>query len=378
MVLWSNGPITLIDFKIIATDGNARRGVLDTPHGRAETPVFMPVGTNATIKMVTPDRLAQTGATSILSTAYHLALRPGEEVVRHFGGLHGFMSWPGPILTDSGGFQVLSLAKLRRVDDDGIEFQSHVDGSTIFLTPERSIEIQNALGADIIMCFDECVSYPVEHYAAQKAVERTLAWAGRCREAHGKADQALFGIVQGSVFADLRAQCADRLVEMDFPGYALGGCSVGEGQDLMNEVIEVSAPHLPEAKPRYLMGVGTPEDILEAVERGIDMFDCVMPTRNARGACAFSSRGKVRLRNVQYRMSDDPIDDTCDCYACRNFSRGYLRHLFNVKEGVAAILTSIHNIHFYQKLMEGIRSAITRQEFCGFKRGFLGHYEGDS
>jgi len=368
----------LIDFKIIATDGNARRGVLETPHGKVHTPVFMPVGTNATIKMVTPDRLAQTGTTMILSNAYHLALRPGEEVVRELGGLHGFMSWPGPILTDSGGFQVLSLAKLRRVSDDGVEFQSHVDGSTTFLTPERSIRIQNVLGGDIIMCFDECVPYPVEHYTAHKAMERTLAWAQRCRRVHARPDQALFGIVQGSVFHDLRARCAERLAEMDFSGYALGGCSVGEGQDLMNEVVEATVPHLPQLRPRYLMGVGAPEDILEAVERGIDMFDCVMPTRNARGACAFSWRGKVRLRNVQYRMSDDPIDERCDCYACRNFSRGYLRHLFNVKEGVAAILTSIHNIHFYQKLMKDIRTAITRQEFRGFKRSFLGHYERDT
>jgi len=380
----------LIDFEIITTDENARRGVLHTPHGPVQTPVFMPVGTNATVKMVAPDRLAETGTTIILSNAYHLALRPGEEVVRRLGGLHRFMNWGGPIITDSGGFQVLSLAKLRRVDDVGVRFQSHVDGSAILLTPERSIEIQNALGADIVMCFDECVSYPVEHYAARKAMERTLTWARRCRDTHREAEargpagpaanefeQALFGIVQGSVFPDLRAECADRLTEMDFPGYALGGCSVGEGPELMNEVIELTLPHLPSGKPRYLMGVGAPEDILEAVERGIDMFDCVMPTRNARGACAFSSRGKVRLRNLQYRLSDDPIDDECDCYACRNFCRGYLRHLFNVKESLAAILTSIHNIRFYQKMMEGIRAAIIKQEFREFKQGFLGHYRSD-
>ena len=368
----------MIDFSITATDGGARRGVLVTPHGSADTPVFMPVGTNATVKMVAPDRLAEAGSTIILGNAYHLALRPGEDVISSFGGLHRFMNWSGPILTDSGGFQVLSLAKLRRIDDDGVEFQSHVDGSTIYVTPERAIQIQAALGADIIMCFDECVQYPVEHFAAQKAVQRTLEWASRCKQEHNNELQALFGIVQGSVYPDLRAECADRLVEMDFPGYALGGCSVGEGQDLMNSVIEMTAPHLPENKPRYLMGVGTPGDILGAVERGVDMFDCVMPTRNARGACAFSSRGKVRLRNLQYRLSDEPIDEECDCYACRNFSRGYLRHLFIVKEGVAAILTSIHNTHFYHRLMQGIRSAIVNKEFCEFKWSFLRNYDSEA
>jgi queuine tRNA-ribosyltransferase len=368
----------LIDFNITATDGDARRGVLDTPHGSADTPVFMPVGTNATVKMIAPDRLAEAGSTIILGNAYHLALRPGEDVVSSFGGLHRFMSWPGPILTDSGGFQVLSLAKLRRIDDDGVEFRSHVDGSTIYLTPERAVQIQAALGADIIMCFDECVPYPVEHFAAQKAMQRTLDWASRGKQEHNNELQALFGIVQGSVYPDLRAECAHRLVEMDFPGYALGGCSVGEGQDLMNSVVEMTAPHLPEDKPRYLMGVGTPEDILGAVERGIDMFDCVMPTRNARGACAFSSRGKVRLRNLQYRLSDEPIDEACDCYTCRNFSRGYLRHLFIVKEGVAPILTSIHNIHFYHRLMQGIRNTIANKEFREFKRSFLRNYDSEA
>jgi len=361
-------------FEVAATDGNARRGILATPHGTVQTPVFMPVGTNATTKMVAPDRLEETGSTMILANAYHLALRPGVEVVRHFGGLHRFMGWRGPILTDSGGFQVLSLAKLRRVDDEGVEFQSHIDGSTVYLTPERAVEIQNGLGADVIMCFDECVAYPVEHYAARQAMERTVAWARRCKAAHAARKQVLFGIVQGSVFHDLRAECAERLVEMDFPGYAVGGLSVGEGQDLMNEVLDVTVPHLPADRPRYLMGVGTPEDILEAVERGIDMFDCVMPTRNARGACAFTPRGKVRLRNRQYRLADDPIDEACDCYTCRNFTRGYLRHLFIAKEALAGILTSIHNIRFYQRLMEGIRDALENGEFRGFKSRFLRDY----
>ncbi|HUU69683.1 MAG TPA: tRNA guanosine(34) transglycosylase Tgt [Planctomycetota bacterium] len=360
----------------MTTDGSARRGVLATPHGSVDTPVFMPVGTNATVKMVTPDRLAETGTRIVLANTYHLTLRPGESVVQHLGGLHGFMGWQGPILTDSGGFQVLSLAKLRHVGDDGVEFQSHVDGSTIVLTPERAIQIQNALGADIIMCFDECVHYPVEHYHAKQAMERTIIWAERCRQAHGRADQALFGIVQGSVFPDLRADCSARLVAMDFPGYALGGFSVGEGAELMYETIESTVPHLPAGKPRYLMGVGTPQDILHAVERGVDMFDCVMPTRNARGACAFSMQGKVRLRNLQYRLSDEPIDATCDCYACRTFSRGYIRHLFNVKEALAGILTSIHNIRFYQRLMADIRSAIAEQRFHEFKTEFLTEYEG--
>jgi len=368
----------LIDFRLTTTDGGARLGVIDTPHGSADTPVFMPVGTNATVKMLTPDRLAGAGSTIVLANAYHLALRPGEDVVEHLGGLHRFMNWPGPILTDSGGFQVLSLAKLRRIDDDGVEFQSHIDGSTIHMTPERAIQIQAALGADVIMCFDECVPYPVEHYAAQKAMQRTLAWASRCKKEHQNDRQALFGIVQGSVYPDLRTECAQRLVEMDFPGYALGGCSVGEGKDLMNDVVEMTAVHLPETRPRYMMGVGTPENILDAVERGVDMFDCVMPTRNARGACAFSSAGKVRLRNLRHRVCDDPIDKTCDCYACRNFSRGYLRHLFIVKEGAASILTSIHNIHFYHNLMQGIRNAIANKEFREFKRRFLRNYDSEA
>jgi len=352
--------------------------VLATPHGPADTPAFMPVGTNATVKMVTPEQLARTGAAIILGNSYHLALRPGESVVQHFGGLHRFMNWPGPILTDSGGFQVLSLAKLRRVNDEGVEFQSHVDGSTIFFTPERAIEIQNALGADVIMCFDECVHYPVEHYQARQAMLRTHDWAARCKQAHHREEQALFGIVQGSVYPDLRAESARRLVELDFPGYALGGFSVGEGADLMNSVIETTVPHLPASKPRYLMGVGTPEDILNGVERGVDMFDCVMPTRNARGACAFSARGKVRLRNLQYRLSDDPIDAGCGCYTCRSFTRGYIRHLFVVREALAGILTSIHNLHFYQSLMERIRKAVSERKFSELKRDFLREYESEA
>jgi len=367
----------MIDFQLRATDGNARHGLLTTPHGIVDTPVFMPVGTNATVKMILPDALAAAGATIILGNAYHLAIRPGEGVVAHFGGLHKFMSWNGPILTDSGGFQVLSLSKLWQINDDGVTFQSHVDGSSIFLSPERAIEIQNALGADIIMCFDECVPYPVEHSQAQRAVQRTLDWARRCQKAHKRGEQSLFGIVQGSVFPELRAYCAQRLVEMDFPGYALGGISVGEGTELIRAMVEATVPHLPAGKPRYLMGVGTPQDILAAVECGVDMFDCVMPTRNARGACAFSTKGKVRLRNVQHRMSGEPIDPACDCYACTNFTRGYLRHLYMVKEAAAGMLTSIHNIRFYQKLMENIRSAISQGNFREFKAEFLRNYESE-
>jgi len=365
----------LADFKLLATDGGARRGVLTTPHGRVDTPAFMPVGTNATVKMATPDRLAETGTAMILGNAYHLALRPGVEVVRHFGGLHRFMGWPGPILTDSGGFQVLSLAMMRRVSDDGVRFQSHIDGSMMFLTPEGAVEIQQGLGADVIMCLDECVPYPVERSAALLAVERTLAWAQRCRAVPPREGQSLFGIVQGSVFADLRVECALRLVEMDFPGYAIGGVSVGEGRDLMNAAVEAAAPHLPQDKPRYLMGVGTPEDILDAVERGIDMFDCVLPTRNARRACAFTRAGRVRLRNLQHRLSDEPLEAGCDCYACRTFTRGYLRHLFMAREGLAAVLTTTHNIRFYQRLMAGIRAAVENREFPEFRAGFSRNYE---
>jgi len=336
----------------------------------------MPVGTQGAVKALLPSQLAEAGVQMLLGNAYHLHLRPGEDVVARFGGLHGFMSWPRPILTDSGGFQVFSLAELRRVSDRGVEFQSHIDGATVAMTPERATEIQNALGADVIMAFDDCVPYPCERDRAEQAMRRTVAWAARCRQAHAReADQALFAIVQGSVFEPLRVECAARLAEMDFPGYAIGGVSVGEGDPLMYQVLDATLPHLPADRPRYLMGVGTPVNLLECIERGVDLFDCVLPTRNGRSAMAFTARGPLRLRNLKHRDDPRPIDPTCACAACRGFSRGYLRHLFQAREIAAAVLTSLHNVAFYQDLVRGCRQAILEGRFPEFKRSFLETYQ---
>ncbi len=362
-------------FGIDARDGAARAGWLSTPHGRVDLPAFMPVGTQGAVKALLPDRLAAAGVQMLLGNAYHLHLRPGSDVVARLGGLHAFMGWERPILTDSGGFQVFSMAALRRVSDEAVEFQSHIDGASVVLTPERATAVQNELGADIIMAFDECVPYPCERDRAEQAMERTIAWAERCRKAHGRPDdQALFAIVQGSVFDDLRVECARRLVEMDFPGYAIGGVSVGEGDALMYRVLEVTVPHLPEDRPRYLMGVGTPVNLLECVERGVDLFDCVLPTRNARGACAFTARGKIRLRNRRYRDDPRPIEPGCGCLACRGFSRGYLRHLFMAREIGACVLTTLHNVAFYQRLVRHAREAILEGRYAEFKRVFLENY----
>lgn len=362
-------------FGIDAHDGAARAAWLATPHGRVELPAFMPVGTQGAVKALLPDRLAEAGVQMLLGNAYHLHLRPGEDVVAGLGGLHGFMGWGRPILTDSGGFQVFSLAALRRVTNHGVEFQSHIDGATITLSPEQATAIQNTLGADVIMAFDECVAYPCERDEAAQAMERTVAWAARCQKAHRRVgEQALFAIVQGSVFDDLRVECARRLVEMDFPGYAIGGVSVGEGDALMYRVLEATLPHVPEDRPRYLMGVGTPVNLLECIERGVDLFDCVLPTRNARGACAFTARGKVRLRNRRYRGDPRPIEAACGCVACRSFSRGYLRHLFLAREIGAAVLTSLHNVAFYQRVVREARGAIVEGRFGDYKKAFLNQY----
>ncbi len=362
-------------FDIEASEGAARAGWLTTAHGRVATPVFMPVGTQGTVKALLPAQLEAAGVALLLGNAYHLHLRPGEDTVARLGGLHGFMAWPHPILTDSGGYQVFSLAELRRVTDEGVEFQSHIDGDSIAMTPEDATRIQNTLGAAVIMAFDECAPYPCERDHAERAMRRTLAWARRCQQAHERpADQALFGIVQGGVHDDLRRQCAQQLVEMDFPGYAIGGLSVGEGDDRMYQTLEATLPRLPAAKPRYLMGVGTPLNLLECIERGVDMFDCIMPTRNARGACAFTARGKVRLRNLRHRQDAGPLDPTCDCTACRTFSRGALRHFFLAREMSAAILVSLHNVTFYQRLMRQSREAILDGRFAQFKAAFLERY----
>jgi queuine tRNA-ribosyltransferase len=336
----------------------------------------MPVGTQATVKTLSPEDLAGLGAEIILSNTYHLFLRPGHELIREFGGLHGFMNWKRPILTDSGGFQVFSLAELRKITEEGVTFQSHVDGGAKhFITPEVAIEIQEALGADIIMAFDECVPYPATRDYAQESLDRTLRWAKRCSSAKKNTGQALFGIVQGGMYPDLRKMSTEALVDIGFDGYAIGGLSVGETKPVMYEMIEASVPALPKDKPRYLMGVGTPEDLLEGVERGIDMFDCVMPTRNGRNGTFFTTFGRVVIRNAQYERDKLPIDPECGCYTCRNFSRAYLRHLFNASELLALRLGTIHNLFYYLNLMRGIRSSIEQGRFVEFKKEVLAKRE---
>jgi queuine tRNA-ribosyltransferase len=341
----------------------ARGGVLQTAHGRVETPVFMPVGTAGAVKGTTPRQLEETGAGIVLANTYHLLLRPGVETVEKLGGLHGFMSWRRPILTDSGGYQVFSLNQLARIDDDGVEFASHVDGSRVYLNAEIATEIQNRLGADIIMCFDECAPSGVEAAELERAVERSILWAGRCKQAHANPNQLLFGIVQGGTNLEMRTHCAAELVKMDFDGYAIGGLSVGESHDEMIRTVTHTAGLLPEDKPRYLMGVGTPKDIVAAVRVGVDMFDCVLPTRNGRNAFAFTASGPVRLRNTAHTNDTNPIESGCECYCCRNFSRGTLRHFFNSNEMLGPILVSLHNLTFYQRLMDRIREAIKNDQF---------------
>ena len=349
-----------MEFRVTAQEdgGAARCGELHTPHAIVETPVFMPVGTQATVKALWPAQLREAGVDMLLCNAYHLMLRPGADLVARFGGLHEFMQWDGAILTDSGGFQVFSLADLRKVEDDGVRFQSHIDGAAWFLTPEACMEVQRKLGADVIMILDECVEYPCDKDRAADAMERTLAWARRCRDAHDRPEQALFGIVQGATYRDLRLECSERLVAMEFDGYAIGGLSVGEGPALMREVLDYAGPALPEEKPRYLMGVGLPEDIAETVAMGMDMFDCVIPTRNGRNGLAFTSVGRVKIRNRKHAESDEPLDPDCDCATCRQFARGYIRHLFQANEMLGLALMSLHNVRFFENLMGQIRAAI--------------------
>ncbi|NTW57656.1 MAG: tRNA guanosine(34) transglycosylase Tgt [Nitrospirae bacterium] len=357
---------------IKGADTAGRLGKITTSHGDIRTPVFMPVGTQATVKTLSPEDLDAIGAEIILSNTYHLFLRPGHELIREFGGLHRFMNWQRPVLTDSGGFQVFSLADLRKVTDEGVTFQSHIDGGAKHvITPEYAVEIQEALGADIIMAFDECIPYPATRDYAQESLERTHRWAKRCREAKKDTGQALFGIVQGGMYPDLRRQSAEALVDIGFDGYAVGGLSVGETKPLMYEMLEATVPHLPQHLPRYLMGVGTPEDLVEGVDRGIDMFDCVMPTRNARNGTFFTSFGKLVIRNSRYERDKDPIDPACGCSTCRDFSRAYLRHLFNAGEVLALRLGTIHNLFFYLNLMRDIRSSIEHGQFKEFKKEFL-------
>ncbi len=362
-------------FTLLAKDKQtaARRGTLTTAHGTIETPIFMPVGTHAAMKAMTPQQVKEAGAQIILSNTYHLHLRPGEDLVKKAGGLHKFMAWDAPILTDSGGFQVFSLPN-KRITDDGVFFKHEITGEEIFLDPARAMAIQESLGADIIMAFDECIPYPCDKRYAEQSTRKTLRWLEECKKAHTRKDQALFGIIQGSVYEDLRAMCAKEMVQMDLPGYAIGGVSVGEGLELLKKVVGYTTPHLPEDKPRYLMGVGLPEDILESVERGIDMFDCVIPTRYARSATLFTRRGRIRLTHRNYRRDLYPIDPSCSCYACQNFSRAYLHHLFVSNEVLSAILASIHNVHFYLTMMAEIRTAIEQGRFAEYKRAFLDEY----
>jgi queuine tRNA-ribosyltransferase len=361
-----------LKFKILHrySNGRTRTGEVETPHGNFKTPVFMPVGTQGSVKGVTPESLKDLGARIILGNTYHLYLRPGHDVVKRLGGLHRFMNWDGPILTDSGGFQVYSLSKLRTISGDGATFQSHIDGSSHFLGPEKAMEIQEALGSDIIMAFDECAPYPADREYVLNSVKLTSRWAERCMEHRKNEDQALFGIVQGGMHKDLREMSAKELVSMGFDGYALGGLSVGEDSDTRLRVIKETIEHLPADNPVYLMGVGRPEDILEAVMLGVDMFDCVMPTRNARNGTLFTGKGKIVIKNACHAEDERPIDEDCGCYTCTHYSRAYLRHLFMAKELLAYTLNSIHNLYYYTHLMEDIRNAIESDRLAEFRNGF--------
>jgi queuine tRNA-ribosyltransferase len=362
-------------FTLLHTDaqGRVRLGRIVTPHGEIATPAFAPVGTQATVKALDPRDLRDLGAELILANTYHLYLRPGADVVAEMGGLHHFMSWDGPILTDSGGFQVFSLADNRRVSGEGVTFRSHIDGSLHTFTPEMVIRIEEQLGADIIMCLDECAE-PHDRAYNELALARTHAWAERCRAAQTRADQALFGIVQGGIFADLRRQSAEFLAGLDFPGYAIGGLSVGESKEQMYAMLDITMPLLPADKPRYLMGVGAPEDLLEGVARGVDLFDCVLPTRLARNAALFTRQGRLNIRNARFERDPAPVEEGCGCYTCRHFSRAYLRHLFKAGEMLAARLATVHNVHFLLQLMRDIRAAIAADRFPNFKDEFLSSY----
>ena len=360
-------------FTLLATDGHARLGRYDTPHGSLETPLFAPVGTQATVKAMRPRDLAELGATLVLANTYHLYLRPGDELIRDLGGLHHFMGWSGPILTDSGGFQVFSLSDARVIDDDGVTFKSHLDGSAHRFTPEKSIAIQENLGADVIMAFDECPP-PTDRDVVRRALGRTHAWAVRCVAAKTRADQALFGIVQGGIFRDLREESARFLLELDLPGYAVGGLAVGESKAEMHAVLDWLHPILPADRPRYLMGVGAPEDLVNGVLRGIDLFDCVLPTRIARNGAALVLGGRINLRNARYTADPLPIDPACTCYACAHFSRAYLRHLVKADEILASILLTTHNLHFLLQLMDDLRKAIRKGTLVEYANEFLSHY----
>ncbi|MFA7060203.1 MAG: tRNA guanosine(34) transglycosylase Tgt [Pedobacter sp.] len=371
--------IQAMQFKLLKKDRHsaARLGIITTSHGDIQTPIFMPVATHGAMKPLTTAQVVDTGAQIILSNTYHLHLQPGEGLIKKAGGLHKFMAWNKPILTDSGGFQVFSLPN-KRITEDGVFFRHEITGDEIYLDPASATRIQQDLGADIIMAFDECIPYPCDRSYAEQSTKKTIRWLKECQKAMTSADQALFGIVQGSVYEDLRSMCAQEMRKLDLPGYAIGGVSVGEGLELLKKVVNWTSPHLPEDKPRYLMGVGLPEDILESVERGIDMFDCVIPTRYARSATLFTRRGKVRLTSKNYKRDFYPIDPTCTCYTCQNFTRAYLHHLFAANEVISAVLSAIHNVHFYLQMMAEIREAIANNRFMAYKGVFLeGYLQGE-
>ncbi|MCB1637624.1 MAG: tRNA guanosine(34) transglycosylase Tgt [Thiothrix sp.] len=359
-----------LQFTLLNTDAQARRGRLNFPRGSVETPAFMPVGTYGTVKAMTPEELSGMGAEILLGNTFHLMLRPGTEVVRLHGDLHDFMHWDKPILTDSGGFQVFSLAGMRKISEEGVRFQSPVDGSPILMTPESSMQVQRELGSDIVMVFDECTPYPATPEEAEKSMQLSLRWAARCKVAHEGNPSALFGIVQGGMYPHLRAASARQLMETGFDGYAIGGLSVGEPKDERDRVLETTTPLLPPDRPRYLMGVGKPEDIVSGVASGVDMFDCVIPTRNARNGFLFTRFGTLKIRNSRHRHDTGPIDPDCSCYTCRNYSRAYLRHLDKCGEILGARLNTIHNLHYYQELMQDIRAAIEAQRFEAFVQEF--------
>lgn len=365
-----------LTYELLKRDKNtgARLGKIKTPHGMIDTPVFMPVGTQATVKSMTPEELKEIGAQIILSNTYHLFLRPGSKLIAEAGGLHKFMHWDRPILTDSGGFQVYSLSALNEITEEGVHFRSHLDGSSKFISPEISMEVQMDLGSDIVMAFDECPPYHADYDYIARSLERTIRWAKRCKEAMRSENQALFGIIQGGIYEDLRKASVQALVEIGFHGYALGGLSVGEEKEEMYEVLDFTAPLMPEEKPRYLMGVGTPEDLLEGVARGIDMFDCVMPTRIARHGAVFTSEGRITIRNAEFERDFTSLDHDCDCYVCENYSRAYIRHLIKRNEILGVRLTTYHNLYFMLNMMAEIREAIKEDSFLEYKKDFYIKY----
>lgn len=363
-----------IEIKHVDKNSKARYGILHTNHGDVEVPMFMPVGTLATVKTLSPEELKECGSGVILANTYHLSLRPGEDIVNEAGGLHKFMNYSGPMLTDSGGFQVFSLADSRQITEEGVTFKNHLNGAKLFISPERAIEIEEKLGADIAMSFDECCPYPVTYKYMKNSVDRTLRWAKRGKEAHKREDQALFGIVQGGEFKDLRKYCAEELVKMDFDGYSIGGTSIGEPKDVMFKMVSYAIEYLPEDKPRYLMGVGSVDEILDGIEKGVDMFDCVLPTRIARHGALMTSHGRVNIRDKKYERDFTPLDNECDCYCCKNYTKAYLRHLYKCDEIFGKRLLSIHNVRFLINMMEEARIAIKEDRFVEFKKDFLAKF----